>query len=844
MKTLLWILLLGLCQGRLARAQFVDSFSDSNFTQNPSWWGDTAAFIINNAHQLQLQAPASSTRAQLQTPSQALHAAQWEWWMRLEFNPSSTNYADVYLVSDQANLDSNLNGYFVRIGHTPDEVSLYLQIGSTRTKIIDGRDGLLNRNLNSLKVRVERSATGEWSLWTDTTATGQQYELEGSTNDVQHPASSWFGLRLAFSSTRADKFFFDDFVVQGGPIPDTLAPWVVQAQLIENSAIRLKFSEWPVENELTNPQNYSLIGFGAPLRITPATDTAVLLEWASQFPSPSWLELDLRLPDSAGNLLDTTLQFLHRPIQPGDLRINEIMADPEPVVGLPNGEMIELYNATDYPIELRQWQLSDPGTSVTLPDFTLLAHGHVILCPRNQASSWAPFGPTLELHPWPSLNNDQDELRLLSADEKLIDSVYYQSGWHENLVKQQGGWTLERVSAAHECIDNSNWRSSTDPSGGTPGKVNSVAGTPVAPPPPSLALAVLLLGDTLLLEFSTAVLPGDLWIDEQLVNWTPLARLQKQWKIAWPQPAKPGVIWDLRLENWHDCHGQTLPPSSRKMASGRAARPKDLYFNEIYFRPANGGTSYFELYNPQNEAIDLSSLRIGAANSDWLPLQAIPLSDWPSVILPKQHLVFTRDTSLLQADFGPIPIQNRWQLNSWPTLNQSGGRLVLLDQAGQLIDRVLFHDSLHHPLLSDARGIALELPEGQPEQPFGSAQSNLRGSPGRPNTRQAPPPSPKNELLLTPNIIRPQALESMLIRYQTDEEVMVQIELRDAYGALLQILQPATWVTGPLEVVWEGTDAQGNLLPSGQYLIRLQYFDKKGSSGAHYARAIVNRIRP
>ncbi|MDD3645348.1 MAG: hypothetical protein PHR19_07465, partial [Bacteroidales bacterium] len=40
-------------------SQITDSFTDGDFTNNPTWVGDTLNFKVNSAFQLQLDAPAA-----------------------------------------------------------------------------------------------------------------------------------------------------------------------------------------------------------------------------------------------------------------------------------------------------------------------------------------------------------------------------------------------------------------------------------------------------------------------------------------------------------------------------------------------------------------------------------------------------------------------------------------------------------------------------------------------------------------------------------------------------------------------------------------------------------------
>lgn len=208
-------------------AQFTDDFSDGDFTTNPVWAGNDSKFSITT-NRLQLTAPAVADKAYLSTPSAAVNNAVWEFVVQLNFNPSSANLADVYLVSDNASLTSSLNGYFVRIGNTSDEVSLYKQTGTTVTEIIDGLDTRLTGTTIVLKVRVMRDHQGNWRLYSDVGLTGtytqEGTQLDSVKNDVTYLSSSYFGIVCTYTLSNAQNFFFDDFSVTGDPYIDPSQP--------------------------------------------------------------------------------------------------------------------------------------------------------------------------------------------------------------------------------------------------------------------------------------------------------------------------------------------------------------------------------------------------------------------------------------------------------------------------------------------------------------------------------------------------------------------------------------------------------------------------------------------
>jgi len=79
-------------------------------------------------------------------------------------------------------------------------------------------------------------------------------------------------------------------------------------------------------------------------------------------------------------------------VSPGDVVINEFMADNRLTVADQNGEYddwIELYNNSSAPFSLKEYYLSDNGSNLTkwkFPDVTIAAHGYLIVWADNQAS--------------------------------------------------------------------------------------------------------------------------------------------------------------------------------------------------------------------------------------------------------------------------------------------------------------------------------------------------------------------------------------------------------------------------------------------------------------------------
>ena len=84
-----------------AFSQIADNFSDGDFSQNPTWQGDAASFLINPAGELQLNAAAAGTSL-LTVQGNIPDSAVWSLHFRLGFAPSTNNLLRIYLLADLA----------------------------------------------------------------------------------------------------------------------------------------------------------------------------------------------------------------------------------------------------------------------------------------------------------------------------------------------------------------------------------------------------------------------------------------------------------------------------------------------------------------------------------------------------------------------------------------------------------------------------------------------------------------------------------------------------------------------------------------------------------------------
>ena len=163
----------------------------------------------------------------------------------------------------------------------------------------------------------------------------------------------------------------------------------------------------------------------------------------------------------------------------GDLILNEILFNPY-TGGV---DFIEFYNPSDKILNIQGIRLRNEfissGTISTIieADYVLLPDSYVALTPSIAVlSSQYPIADptTLVENSLPSLGNKEGNITVLGAILSILDSLHYNEDWHNQLLSDRNGVSLERLRADSPTQDEGNWHSAASTAGhATPGAVNS-----------------------------------------------------------------------------------------------------------------------------------------------------------------------------------------------------------------------------------------------------------------------------------------------------------------------------------------------------------------------------------
>ncbi len=817
-------------------AQFADDFTDGNFTADPVWSGNTSIFTVVGGELRNNDTGAGTSY--LSTPSTATN--EWVFRVKMTYNPSSSNYSRVYLMSDNADLSAAvLKGYYVEFGRSGDDIDLVKQNDATRTVIIAGSGGVMNASSNNIRVRVTRSGSGNWTLKADLTG-GTNFSTNiGAVTDNDFTTSTHFGVYCVYTSTRKDKIFFDNIAVSQPPqinttnatsvtqldvtfneeVDQTTAetasnysvnngvgnaatatldgtnkalvhltfsngfatsntltvnnvadlfgntittaqtsnfsidiapPTIANVQVLSATAVEVTFNENVDQTTAETLTNYSLnngIGNPATATLDGSNKALVHLTLGSSLTDLTNYTLTIEnVKDLANNAITSTSQGFQylAPYTPSqrDIVINEIFADPSPQVGLPEVEFVELFNATNRPIDITGWKLDGVNTS-GFPAFVLKSGGFVVLTsPGNEGLfsgnvlSWGGSG---------TLTNGGEVLTLTNASDQLVDRVNYSDEWYNDNNKSNGGYSLEQINPTTRCTGTNNWTASSSASGGTPGAQNSVFDTTPDQKAPTINLASLKNDSTLAIQFSE---PMDSVKLKTAVHYsfdngltvksvTAIAPAYTVVEVQFSGSLQTGVAYTITTANLTDCIGNALSGTTARFGKGATPAYHELVITELMADPSPTiglpEREFVEILNRSNKVIELKGVLLTDGSDT-----AIVANQ--TSVFPGEYLILTTSSAVDDLSF----FGRALGISNFPSLANSGELLVLRNAAGHLLHSVHYLDSWYQDDTKKDGGYTLEMidtgnPCGELDN-WKAATATVGGTPGKVNSVKAANP--------------------------------------------------------------------------------------------------------
>lgn len=853
-KTLLFLTLL--CT-KLTFAQLNDNFTDGDFTNNPAWGGNTANFFINGSGQLQSNGPNLANQSiGLSTANLYAKNVVWEFFIQLNFDPTTSNFPRVYLVSNQADLTAALQGYFFQVGETgqTDGFHLYRQNGTAISQIITGaQKSRANANAVSARIKVTRDADGKWELYSDVSG-GTNYTLEGTVTDNNYTTTTHFGVNFRYgTASRYNQFIFDDFKITE-LIPDITPPKVTSVKPIGTKTLEVTFDEPLSTSSAQTAASYSLSrSVGNPISATMGSaNNIVTLTFSNDFTSGSYTLTTNNVADTKGNAIATPITTSFFYVEPytaqrGDVIFNEIMAAPSSSAAL-SKEYFELYNTTDRYIIITGWKYKDGSSSIaTFSADTLAPKSYRIVCATADVDIYKTYGKTLGISPWPALNNDKDELNLYLPDgNTVIDFVSYTDAWYRDNSKRTG-YALELINWQSSCTGTANWTASNAAIGGSPGTKNAAYA--------DLDLVAPKLVSTDILNTTTITIYFDKPIQVESLNLftnyvinngvgSPQSAISASAAntsvtLTFATPIVRGVENLLTINNLLSCGGVLINPTNNtaKIFIAKEIKPKDILISEVLFNPKTDGFDFVEIYNNTDHLLDLRDLTISNPTATNKTKRSISTSS--IYIAPKTYWVITANVEAVKQQYQVENPTQMIQITSMPALNSDKGRVALWNSDSS-IDSLDYTEKMHHALLKDVKGVSLErVSFTKPANDAGNLQSAAASAgfatPTYKNS-QSEDESVKNEVILANKTFSPDndGFEDQLqIDYRfKGSGNLATINIYTDKGVLVRKLARNISMATQGSIMWDGLDDGGQLCKVGLYVIKTDIFNINGSKGS------------
>ncbi|MFH1527657.1 MAG: lamin tail domain-containing protein, partial [Bacteroidota bacterium] len=377
----------------------------------------------------------------------------------------------------------------------------------------------------------------------------------------------------------------------------------------------------------------------------------------------------------------------------GDIIVNEIMYNPlgdEP-------EWIEIYNNSLDSINIKNWKISDNSSSVIISkiDYILTPKEYIIIADDSTLPNYYDIPSRIININLPSLNNTGDKLLLTDSLNRFIDTLNYKSSWNGNAA----GYSIERIDFSRSSNISSNWGKSISSKRATPGQVNSISkkefdisfaqfsfknNFAVIGNSAEAAIEIKNSGKNLITNCSLKLysdknhngLPdiNEIIFSKDYINITADESRNEIVVITNFTEGINTFIAEVKTEP-EDYSDNNLKFAQLKGVKVNEVRG-DLIINELHFAPTFPEPEWVEIYNRSDKLINLKGYKI-ADNSD-----ASLVVKENYFISPGSFTVIAKDSIIFQL----YNLSADVIVSAFPTLNNSGDDVVLMDSLSRVID--------------------------------------------------------------------------------------------------------------------------------------------------------------
>jgi hypothetical protein len=756
-----------------------------------------------------------------------------------EWDPSSSN-AFYFLMSASEDTDSS-GAYVIGVNAagSSDLVSIWAMVDGEVDDLIAETAFDWGEN-DVAQIDVLHSPRGEWFVSVTDLINGEVFSARGENNDyaeIDH-------LQLVFNYTasRSGELWFDDLIV----LAQNSAPFISDASVLSDGRFSIVFNE-AVQMDLIDDTNFKITGKSGEeysiLSIEKVEPNEVILTSANV--GEAYLLVSAySISDEDGMLTGFSSFDLENVLaaEVSDVVFSEIMADPSPQVALPLAEYLEFYNRSSHFIQLENWNLFVRNTELTLPSRLIAPSSFLILCDEDYETDFSVMGEVLVLESFPSLLNSGTTIRLINPDGLVVESISYSDDWYQSSEKDDGGYSLERIDLNRFCGQSQNWIASEDPSGGTPGTINSVDAENIDTIAPLLLGLEVLSYTEILVSFNES-LDTIFALDKANFSIAGLSFLSVEYvagdftvKLVLQQTLQTNTEYRLLVNEMSDeCGNKSeLMETAFSIVSLEAG---DVLINEVLFNPYTDGSDFVELYNNSGLTIDLAGLKL-ATRDDVLELKTVYDISSLNVIFPDQSIMaLTTDASNIMENYDvPYP-ENLIEVDQMPSFNNDEGRVVLLNDSLQVLDEFVYNETMHDEWLSDVDGVSLERISFDAETNLESnwhSASSLVGyaTPGYGNSQSESEEQQQNAVELESDVVSPNGdgfNDVLLIRFLIDRTgYMANVLVFNTAGREVQRITNNDLIGTNFELSYDLRDGNGVLLPMGMYVLFTELLHSDG----------------